>query len=79
MKYCMQMIKFKKSGKCCGYWCLETDEELIYKVVEDFEQYLHTEMYDYLLTGNLCDPNNPEVVTGEHPNGYPCLIKGKTL
>ena len=75
-KYCMQIIKFKKSGKYYDHWCLETDSEFMYQIVEDFEQFLHTEMYDYVITGYLCDPNQPDVVTGEHPMGYPCLIKG---
>ena len=75
--YCMQIIKFKKSGKFYDYWCLETDCKLMYQVVEDFEGFLHTEMYDYVITGNLCEQGNPSVVIGEHPNGYPCLIKGE--
>ena len=72
----MQIIKFKKSGKFYGHWCMETDKELMYQVVEDFEGFLHTEMYDYVITGDLCTQDNPSVIVGEHPNGYPCLIKG---
>lgn len=74
--YCMQLIKFKKSGKFYDYLCLETEKDYMWEVVEDFKDFLHTEMYDYMLTGYLCTQENYEDVVGEHPNGYPCLIKG---
>lgn len=73
----MQIIKFKESGKYYDHICLETDREYMFQIVEDFEPLLNTNEFYYVVTGYTCDRNEPSVPTGEHPNGFPCLIKRK--
>lgn len=73
--YNMQIIKFKESGKFYDHICFDTNREYMYQIVEDFKPFLNTEEFYYVITGYTCNISDPSEPNGEHPNGFPCLIK----
>ena len=76
MKYTMQLIRFRKSGKYYDHISFKTDKEYMYQISDEMRCTLHTEVYDYMATGYLCTEENPSESLGEHPNGFPSLVKG---
>lgn len=75
MKYEMEVLVFKPSGKFSDTLVFSTDKELMFQIVEELEQGIARGEYrkdqSYVITGVLYG-----FVQEDHPNGYPCLIKG---
>lgn len=81
VKYQIELIRFKKSGKFYDHISFSTNCEWTYEIVEEIVEEIKKGVFsnnmDYMITGHIYDD---ELYQGECiPNGFPVFINSSLL